>query len=289
MHRDKKIGFALGILLVGIVAAFFFRNEPDPFAELPPLDDPAALDGQIAEKPISPYTDDPNAPVVNGANARAGNQWDLPEFYKPNAPNGAPGPSSPVSPGAPAPIELAEPVPEPTDTPKTNINVGNPFGGPTVPSQPDSKLPGNEAWTAVPDNPTPSSPTPAQPQPPSNLVQQEQPQTPPVTQNLDTPPTFYKIKQGDTLSVLAETHLGTSRRYMEIYQANRDKLRNPDDIKVGMTIRIPSRVSFQDKPANSPSAEATNQPGALESLGPPPESASRFRPFSRSPLAPSRN
>ena len=28
MHTDRKIGFAMGILLVGIVAALFFRNEP---------------------------------------------------------------------------------------------------------------------------------------------------------------------------------------------------------------------------------------------------------------------
>ena len=28
MHTDRKIGFAMGILLIGIVAALFFRNEP---------------------------------------------------------------------------------------------------------------------------------------------------------------------------------------------------------------------------------------------------------------------
>ena len=28
MQTDRKIGFAMGILLVGIVAALFFRNEP---------------------------------------------------------------------------------------------------------------------------------------------------------------------------------------------------------------------------------------------------------------------
>ena len=28
MHPDRKIGIAIGILLVGVVAALFFRNEP---------------------------------------------------------------------------------------------------------------------------------------------------------------------------------------------------------------------------------------------------------------------
>lgn len=281
MHRDKKIGFALGILLLGIVAAFFFRNEPDPFAELPPLDDPAALDGQIAEKPIAPYTDDPNAPIVNGPNSGTGNQWDLPKIYRPNPSNVPPGSNLPTSPGAPAPIQLVDPVPQPKDVPNTNINVGNPFGGSPPSGQPESSLPGNESWTAVPEQPAPSN------RPPANIVHQERP----VPPSANSPPTLYKIKQGDTLSVLAETHLGSSRRYMEIYQANRDKLRNPNDIKVGMTIRIPPRVSFQDKPAVLQPRPATtpNRPGPPEDLVPPPESASRFRPFSRSPLAPSLN
>lgn len=30
MHPDRKIGIAMGILLVGVVAALFFRNEPLP-------------------------------------------------------------------------------------------------------------------------------------------------------------------------------------------------------------------------------------------------------------------
>ena len=28
MHPDRKIGIAMGILLIGVVAALFFRNEP---------------------------------------------------------------------------------------------------------------------------------------------------------------------------------------------------------------------------------------------------------------------
>lgn len=287
MHRDKKIGFALGILLVGIVAAFFFRNEPDPFAELPPLDDPASLDGQIAEKPIAPYTDDPHAPVLDGTKNATGHQWELPEMYRPETPNMPPGANVPVSPGAPAPIQLVEPVPEPANTPNPHVEVGSPFGGSPPPAKREPPLPGNEAWTVIPEKPIPQKPAPTTPQPPANVVRQEQPVAPSAKQTSEPSPTLYKIKQGDTLSVLAETHLGSSRRYMEIYEANRDKLRNPDDIKIGMTIRIPSRVSFQDKPATSPSENNAAAPS--ENLGPPPESANKFRPFSRSPLTPSRN
>ena len=95
---------------------------------------------------------------------------------------------------------------------------------------------------------------------------------------------MYKIKPGDTLSVLAEKHLGSSRRYMEIYEANRDKLRNPNDIQVGMQIRIPSRVSFTGENTAAPPPQEEKSTTIL----PPPGEASRFTPFSRSPLTPGR-
>jgi len=52
MHRDTRTGLALGILLVGIVAALFFRDESQP---VPQLEDPQSLDAEIAEKTVVPY------------------------------------------------------------------------------------------------------------------------------------------------------------------------------------------------------------------------------------------
>lgn len=273
MHRDKKIGFALGILLIGIVTAFFFRNEPDPFAELPPLDDPRGLDAQIAEKPIAPYTDPIGAQP--GANAPSGprqNPWQLPEMYRPlpQPPQG--GESLSAFPAAPDPINLAEPVPLPVDNPLKSIEVGNPFGD--LPRSSSSKsnalLPGNEAWTSVPSSPSDAPPKP-------ELVKSSPP--------AEATPTMYKIKQGDTLSLLAEKHLGSSRRFMEIYEANRDKLKNPDDIRMGMLIRIPPRVKFKE---TLPGISSPPVEEKLPILLPSPNEANRFSPSSRSPLSPVR-
>ncbi|GAB4149572.1 MAG: hypothetical protein Tsb009_23930 [Planctomycetaceae bacterium] len=55
MHYDKKISFALAILLIGIVAAFFFRNEKQSETEVPQLKNPETLDTEIAKKQIQPY------------------------------------------------------------------------------------------------------------------------------------------------------------------------------------------------------------------------------------------
>ncbi|MDB4614087.1 LysM peptidoglycan-binding domain-containing protein [bacterium] len=55
MHGDKKIGLALGILLVGIVGAFFFRNDTDQLADAPRMKDPQALDDRISERSLAPY------------------------------------------------------------------------------------------------------------------------------------------------------------------------------------------------------------------------------------------
>lgn len=283
MHRDKKIGFALGILLLGIVAAFFFRNEPDPFAELPPLDDPQALDGQIADKPNAPYADEPNPAEAKRSARGQINPWALPEIYRPTEARPSAETGLYNSPAAPAPINLEAPVPVEPQSPGGAIEVGNPFGEsarnlPRFGEDKSSKdLPGNEAWTTVPQRAPENASAPK-----ASVVKNEKP----VSEPTSSPLTAYKIQKGDTLSVLAEKHLGSSRRYMEIYDANRDKLRNPDDIQVGMTIRIPARVKFNGQGVQkAPPKPPENQNRQSSSR---PEEAGRFRPFSRSPLGPLR-
>ena len=52
-------------------------------------------------------------------------------------------------------------------------------------------------------------------------------------------PKFYTVKEGDNLSAIAQSQLGSADRYMEIFEANRSILSNPDAIDVGQTLRIP--------------------------------------------------
>lgn len=49
----------------------------------------------------------------------------------------------------------------------------------------------------------------------------------------------YTVKAGDTLSKIAKEHLGDANAYMKIFNANRDKLSNPDLIKPGQVLTLP--------------------------------------------------
>ena len=52
-------------------------------------------------------------------------------------------------------------------------------------------------------------------------------------------PKTYTVQPGDTLSKISKQFYGESGKYMKIFEANRDKLQNPDLIKVGQSIVIP--------------------------------------------------
>jgi nucleoid-associated protein YgaU len=52
----------------------------------------------------------------------------------------------------------------------------------------------------------------------------------------------YTVKAGDTLSKIAKEHLGDANAYMDIFNANKDQLRDPDKIKPGQVLKIPQSV-----------------------------------------------
>lgn len=66
------------------------------------------------------------------------------------------------------------------------------------------------------------------------------------------------IADGDTLSNLAVRYLGSASRYLEIYEANREVLKNPDVLPIGRRLRIPPRAigSGYDPAATTPDAES---------------------------------
>src|SRR6476661_3663443 len=49
----------------------------------------------------------------------------------------------------------------------------------------------------------------------------------------------YTVKSGDTLSKIAKEFLGDANAYMDIFNANKDQLSDPDKIKPGQQLRIP--------------------------------------------------
>jgi nucleoid-associated protein YgaU len=50
----------------------------------------------------------------------------------------------------------------------------------------------------------------------------------------------YTVKAGDTLSKIAKTQLGDANAYMEIFNANRDLLKDPNLIQPGQVLKIPA-------------------------------------------------
>jgi nucleoid-associated protein YgaU len=54
--------------------------------------------------------------------------------------------------------------------------------------------------------------------------------------------TTYTVQAGDTLSKIAKEKLGDANAYMEIFNANKDQLSDPDKIKPGQVLKIPQSV-----------------------------------------------
>jgi nucleoid-associated protein YgaU len=53
----------------------------------------------------------------------------------------------------------------------------------------------------------------------------------------------YTVKAGDTLSKIAKENLGNANAYMDIFNANKDQLSDPDKIKPGQVLKIPTASS----------------------------------------------
>lgn len=222
MNRDKKTGLALGILLVGIVAAFFFRNESESTVDIPQLSNPETVDELIDEiDGPKPYPDEPprgaeisglqavppgnrSEPPASGTDARASARNPVSfDFANSSDPQ--------VRVDADAwnqGTEDADRLPQPINVAAGDLE--DPRGSSPLPS-PDP----NAAWQSS-EGRTGTAPRPATPQ-------------------------TYTVRSGDTMSGLAVRFLGSSRRYMEIYELNRDQLDSPNDLPTGITIRIPPR------------------------------------------------
>ncbi len=89
------------------------------------------------------------------------------------------------------------------------------------------------------------------------------------------------VRRGETLSDIADRELGSSRRWPELYAANRSQLNDPDELAAGMRLSIPvrraetaSKSTRQHEPHGSTSAPEPDQhtpaPTADPTPTPPP-------------------
>ncbi|MCA9058012.1 MAG: LysM peptidoglycan-binding domain-containing protein [Planctomycetaceae bacterium] len=234
MHPDRKIGFAMGILLVGIVAALFFRNEPLMVSQVPTVRREQELNQQLKDRRAPVYTEyshqqhsaeDHDAP------------WTLKDLYQDLHSR---------SDGVPVPVGSSLPAPRP-QTPN-----------------PETQQPSREEFRSIADAPSDdatSRPLPPLPAPKTDEHEQAETRTtpsgpaaveipnpagPPGSADAPkdafaSPDRFreYMVEYGDTLSEIAERFLGSQARYREIFEANRDRMSSPDQLRIGKAIRIP--------------------------------------------------
>jgi nucleoid-associated protein YgaU len=60
-----------------------------------------------------------------------------------------------------------------------------------------------------------------------------------IDSSLKVPEKTYTVVPGDTLSKIAKQFYGDMNKYMKIFDANKDQLKDPNKINVGQTLRIP--------------------------------------------------
>lgn len=95
----------------------------------------------------------------------------------------------------------------------------------------------------VPEAATPSEPadtatpaTPAEPAPEAEATEAAADEGGESVEAVKT----YEVQPGDSLWKIAASELGSGARYTEIFEANRDILDDPDVIKPGQVLKIPS-------------------------------------------------
>jgi nucleoid-associated protein YgaU len=98
--------------------------------------------------------------------------------------------------------------------------------------------------------------------------------------DLDPSERTHKIVDGDTLPGLAQRYLGRADRYQELFDRNRDVLKNPDILPIGAELRIPSSGSMP--PVDNGAASLTPLPTTTApDISPPP-----LIPLPKTPVAP---
>ena len=59
--------------------------------------------------------------------------------------------------------------------------------------------------------------------------------------NSKSTPKTYTVKKGDCLWNIAKKYLGSGSRYMEIFNLNKDKLKDPNKIKIGQVLKLTAK------------------------------------------------
>lgn len=266
MHQDKKVGLALALLVLGFVGAFCLRQDRNTTVEIPELNDPHYLDEQIADKDRTPYlgTQDKEAlgtqlgseQVLTGITDKQHLSSDS-KISVPTISHTTPAPSAKQK-GSNA--ERWGPMPEflkDIEVPSEQFSNSKLTDSVFEPNQNQPSVkpisqgsPGSSSKSGI-ENIKPEHNNAWEVNPPKQKPEMTRPE------NRQAPQfRIHTVKSGETLSEISIRYLGSSRKYQEIFNLNRDQLRSPNDIREGMKLRIPVHQSPQSAPqsANSQSS-----------------------------------
>ncbi|MBL8815046.1 MAG: LysM peptidoglycan-binding domain-containing protein [Planctomyces sp.] len=229
MHPDRKIGFAMGILLIGIVGALFFRNEPLTVDDVPRVRREKELNEHLRDRDVAVYLEDGARDSSSGTTAEP--RWTLPELLKDLDARNA---------GVPLPVGMqGEPVVT-SDQAKTEDGFHAPEDFRSVADSDFPPLFPESSQKPAVTIPTTTEPTGTEPTG-TEPTGTEPPVSPPDSFPAETEFEEYVVRYGDTLSQIAEKFLGSQAKYRQIYEANKDRMKGPDHLQVGMSLRIPKQ------------------------------------------------
>ncbi len=257
MQTDRKIGFAMGILLIGAVSALFFRNEPYLDPQILAVDVDAAINEQIEEREIAIYrsqlrrTTDASSepqwtmrdvlqdfrrrqqttaqPIEDARMAQELEHWERDSFDGYRSPRQSASvrkrqrveQSATVSEAAAPATRLQERLQQSTYTSVQEPQVPPPVAASEEPVFDDPAAVGADYEVPVA----------------ADFAAANQGLNEGQEEFQD-----YRVQYGDTLSGIAERFLGAQSKYRTIYEMNRDRMRSPDTLAVGMLLRIPLTV-----------------------------------------------
>jgi len=258
MHTDRKIGFAMGILLIGIVAALFFRNEPLLSTKVSGVRRERQLNQELRERDVAVYLNDGESEITADQTPDE-KPWTLRDVLRSMDERNK---------TAPVPVgvrSFPDRSPPPIDDknldgyrPSRNRQKAEPIATGSKSAELAAESLGSLLESSVPATSSGKfGALPPLPVEPANPVVARSPISPGIepasskgaAADFQPPELFeeYVVKYGDTLSGIALRMLGAQSKYMEIYNANRDRVASPDRLDVGKPLRIP-RVAAADRP-----------------------------------------
>ncbi len=234
----------MGILLIGVVAALFFRQEPVAVTEQISPHRRQQLNQRLRDRDIAVYIPDEEALPPLDAQSAAEPRWTLRTVLQDLDQKNRTSP-------APVPAERA---PEEHISSRDSLDgyrTWKPGRGAVAPAYTESAasarpLPPLHASSEKPSvgaKAVEQTAAAAKPDPEDVAAARAEPGTsaPPAGEFAE-----HTVQFGETLSSIANRYLGSQSRYGLIFEANRDRLTSADRLQVGMKLRIPVRTAAAD-------------------------------------------